>query len=117
MKTLPTLFILGLGLSAQALRAQTDTPGGPPPAPPAAASKPAPTIHVLPPGAAKRLNLTADQQKQLAAIEAEVAAEIEKVLTPAQLEQLKQMRPPHRRPGSEGPPDGPPDGEGPPPGR
>ena len=52
-------------------------------------------IHLLPPHAAEQLNLTDDQKKQLAALEAEVKTKIEAILTPAQLEQLKQMRPPH----------------------
>jgi Spy/CpxP family protein refolding chaperone len=62
-------------------------------------------FHVLPPRAQQQLNLTADQQKQVAALEAEVKAKIEKILTPEQLEQLKQMRPP-QGPGGPGGPGG-----------
>jgi len=61
-------------------------------------------FHILPPHAQEQLTLTADQQKQLADLEAEVKAKVEKILTPAQLEKLKQMRPPHRQggPGASG---------------
>jgi hypothetical protein len=64
----------------------------------------------------EQLNLTAGQQRQVAALEAEVKAKIEKILTPEQLKQLKQMRPPQRQggpggggrggPGGPGGPDG-----------
>jgi hypothetical protein len=47
--------------------------------------------------------LTADQQKQVAALEAEVKAKLEKVLTPEQLQQMKQMRPPMMQGGTGGP--------------
>jgi len=67
----------------------------------------------------EQLNLTADQQKQVADLEAEVKAKIEKILTPEQLQQLKQMRPPGRPggpggsgPGGQGGPGGPGGGEG-----
>src|ERR1035438_458446 len=66
-------------------------------------------FHLLPPRAMEHLNLTEDQQKQIAALEAEVKAKLEKILTPEQLQQLKQMRPPGR-PG--GPGGGSPGGEG-----
>ena len=56
----------------------------------------------------EHLNLTEDQQKQIVALEAEVKAKLEKILTPEQLQQLKQMRPPGRPggPGGQGGPDG-----------
>jgi Spy/CpxP family protein refolding chaperone len=52
--------------------------------------------------------LTDDQKKQVAALEAEVKAKLEKILTPEQLKQLKQMRPPGRPggPGGQGGPGG-----------
>ena len=58
----------------------------------------------------EHLNLTEDQQKQIAALEAEVKAKLEKILTPEQLQQLKEMRPPGRPggPGGEGHPQPPP---------
>ena len=61
-------------------------------------------FHILPPRAQEQLNLTMDQQKQLKELEAEVKAKIETILTPAQLEQLKQMRPPQRSGGGPGGP-------------
>jgi len=67
-------------------------------------------FHVLPPHARELLKLTDDQQKQIAALEAEVKEKMEKILTPEQLEQLKKMRPPH--PGGQGGPGGGPDSQG-----
>jgi hypothetical protein len=59
-------------------------------------------FHLLPPRAAEQLNLTADQQKQVADLEAEVKAKLEKILTPEQMQKLKQMRPPRRQGGPGG---------------
>ncbi len=56
-------------------------------------------FHLLPPRAMEQLNLTADQQKQVAALESEVKAKLEKILTPEQVKQLQQMRPPPRQGG------------------
>jgi len=56
-------------------------------------------FHILPPHAEMQLNLTADQRKQLDALEAEVKSKIESILTHEQLEKLKQMRPPKRKDG------------------
>ena len=78
-------------------------------------------FHLLPPRAAEQLNLTADQEKQIAALEKDTRAKLEKILTKEQLEQLKQMRPPMRRgnrggmgpgggPNGHGPHNGPPPG-------
>ena len=77
-------------------------------------------FHLLPPRAMEQLNLTDDQKKQLADLEADVKAKVEKILTAEQLQQLKQMRPMMRPggPGGAGPdggqggPGGPPPGEG-----
>lgn len=95
----------GLGLAQDAKTA----PDGPPPAAndgaPARDAKPRGGLHLLPPRAKEQLNLTADQEKQLADLEAEVKAKVEKILTPEQLEKLKQMRPP-MRPGAQGGPGG-----------
>lgn len=89
-------------------------------------------FHLLPPRAAERLNLTDAQKKQIATLEAETKAKLEKILTPEQMERLKNMRPPmmsrggpgmHRGPGGPGgddplPPNGSPPGDdnNPPPG-
>jgi Spy/CpxP family protein refolding chaperone len=59
----------------------------------------------------QKLNLTDDQKKQVADLEAEVKVKMEKILTPEQLQQLAQMRPP-RPPGGPGGPGGGPDGDG-----
>jgi hypothetical protein len=111
MKNSAIILALALGVSAWSLTAQEQ--GGPAPS----GERPAPSeggmrggpgrgpggFHLLPPRAQEQLNLTADQQKQVAALEAEVKAKLEKILTPEQLTQLKQMRPPGRPGGPGGP--------------
>jgi hypothetical protein len=80
--------------------------GGPPPRP----------GEVLPSMLQQRLNLTAAQTKQVADLQKEVDARLEKILTEEQREQFKQMR--ERGPGGFGPPGRggrPPGGDGPPP--
>src|SRR5271165_6396161 len=116
MKTKVILLALALSASTCLLTAQ-DAP--PPPdgqRPPGAESGPRGPrggFHVLPPGAAERLNLTDDQKKQIAAVEADVKAKMEKILTPEQLAQLKKMRPPRPpRFGGGGPEGGPGGGPG-----
>jgi hypothetical protein len=77
-------------------------------------------FHLLPPPVQEQLKLTADQQKQVAALEAELKAKLEKILTAEQLKQLQQMRPPPRPGGmggagpdsGQGGPGGPPLGDG-----
>jgi Spy/CpxP family protein refolding chaperone len=106
-------LILAMVLGVTAWTAMAQDAGGSPPAgqrppggegPGAAPGGPGGPggFHLLPPRAAEHLNLTDDQRKQLADLEAEVKAKIEKILTPEQLQQLKQMRPP-MRPGGPGP--------------
>ena len=56
------------------------------------------------------LKLTADQKKQLDALQKEVDAKLDKILTDDQKKQLKEMRPPRGPGGREGPPPGPPPG-------
>lgn len=138
--------ILALGVSAYAATAQDNNPppadGQQPPAqdgggPGGVGGQHRPDgrggFHLLPPRAEQRLQLTDDQKKQVAALEAETKAKLEKILTPEQLEKLNHMRPPmmgRRGPGMRGgpgvgsdnqmPPNGPPpgddDGNNPPPG-
>ena len=66
--------------------------------------------QLLPPVVAEQLNLAPEQREQVAKLEAEVKAKMEKILTPDQLEQMKQMRPPLREggPARIGGPGGPP---------
>jgi len=83
-------LILALGLAGGQLQAQEGgAVAGSPPAPPAAPSFKA---HILPPGAVERLELTPDQYQQVVALEAEVNARLQKILTAQQLQQL-QRRP------------------------
>jgi hypothetical protein len=83
---------------------------------------------VLPPFAREQLNLTDEQQEQIAALEKEVKAKLERILTAEQKRTLRSMRPPgaprgagddQQGPGRKGRrPQGPPDGDrpdGPPP--
>jgi hypothetical protein len=71
--------------------------------------------EVLPPMLQQRLNLSADQKTQLAALQKEVDARLEKILSADQKQQLNDMR--NRGPGGprggRRPPGGP--GGGPPP--
>ena len=106
MKTKLTLLALALGASTCLLTAQD----GPPPSdtqrPPQREAGPGGPggqrgFHLLPPRAQEQLKLTDEQKKQIAALEAETKAKLEKILTADQLEQLKNMRPP-MRPGGPG---------------
>ncbi len=139
-KTTMLLALLALGTSGFIVNAQDNNPppGGTPGAdsqPPALREGGGPVgprgFHLLPPRAEQRLNLTDDQKKQIAALEAETKAKLEKILTPDQMEKLKNMRPPMMGRGGPGmrggpggpdnmPPNGPPpggnDGNTPPPG-
>jgi Spy/CpxP family protein refolding chaperone len=110
MKKSAFLLALALGVSAWCSVAQEQ--GDPPPVggPPAGGPGGQRGFHLLPPRAVEQLNLTANQQKQLADLEADVKAKIEKILTPDQLKQLREMRPPPPRGGMGG--DGPGGGPG-----
>jgi len=97
MKIKIILLALALGVSTCLLTAQDPSPSPSGQRPHGREGGPRQGgFHVLPPRALQQLNLTADQQKQVADLEAEVKAKIEQILTPEQLEQLKQMRPPQR---------------------
>ena len=99
MKT--AVVVIALALAVSSLTAFGQDAGGPPPAGQAGGPGHKPGgFHVLPPRAMEQLNLTADQQKQIADLEAEVKAKMEKILTPDQLNQLKQLRPPPPRDGN-----------------
>ncbi len=50
-------------------------------------------VHLLPRGAASSLDLTDAQRKQLADLEAEAQTKLEHILTPAQVNQMKALRP------------------------
>ncbi|MGO8746553.1 MAG: hypothetical protein ACLQNE_11240 [Thermoguttaceae bacterium] len=58
-------------------------------------------FHLIPPFAVEKLNLTEDQQQQVAALEKETKAKLYKILTTAQRKTLETARPP--RPGMGGP--------------
>jgi hypothetical protein len=116
MKTKMTIALAAtIGALALAANAQDNnqSPGGPPPSDSQAATPYAGTpagrggFHLLPPRAAETLKLTDDQKTQLAALEADTKAKLEKILTPEQMTQLKNMRPPMRPGGQGGGPGGP----------
>jgi len=104
MKTKTTVSLLAvLGALALAASAQENPPpaGGPPSdGQPSAQRTGGPGgqrgFHLLPPPAVEQLKLTDDQKKQLAALETETKAKLEKILTADQLQQLKNFRPPMR---------------------
>ena len=98
MKKVVSIIVVALAVVALTIRAQeTNNP------PPAGGPGRGPGgFHILPPRAQEQLNLTADQQKQLKDLEAEIKGKIETILTPAQMDQLKQMRPPQRSGGAPG---------------
>jgi len=118
MKPSAIILTLALGVSAGNLSAQDPAGAAPPadrPPPPQGAAQGNPQQRpggprLLPPGAQEFLQLTAEQQKQVADLEAEVKAKLEKILTPEQLEKMKQMRPPQRPGGPGAAPGGPPRG-------
>ena len=101
MKTKVILLALALGASTCLLPAQDGNHPSGGQRPPGRQGGPGGPggqggLHLLPPRAQEHLSLTAEQQKQVEALEAEVKTKIEKILTPEQLKQLKQMRPPQR---------------------
>jgi hypothetical protein len=61
-------------------------------------------FHLLAPRTQELLALDADQQKRVAALEIEVKAKLDTILTSEQLKQLEQMRPP-QHPADRGPSD------------
>jgi hypothetical protein len=110
-KTTVTLLAI-LGALALTASAQDNTPpadaqpparqmGGP-------GDHPRAGFHLLPPPLVQQLKLTDDQKTQIAALEADTKAKLEKILTADQLTQLKNFRPPMRPGGGQmrGGPDG-----------
>jgi len=93
------LITIALALTVLTLNTLAQDAGGPPPIEggQGGGSAPKPGLHLLPPRAVEQLKLTDDQKKQVADLEVEVKAKMEKILTTDQLEQLKQMRPPMRQ--------------------
>jgi len=132
MKTKIALLALALGASTCLLTAQDNPPPSDAQPPQQHAGGPGGRggFHLLPPRAQEQLKLTDDQKTQIAALEADTKAKLEKILTPEQFTQLKNMRPPMRQggqmrggsggqgqgngpgAGDSGMPSGPPPGEG-----
>jgi len=105
MKTKMTIaMVAAIGALALAANAQDNNqpPGDPPPSDTPNASQHAGApggrggFHLLPPPLVQQLKLTDDQKTQIAALEADTKAKLEKILTADQLTQLKNFRPPGR---------------------
>ena len=114
MNTKILLLILALGASTCCVQAQetnAPTDGQNPPAFDGGHGRRG-GFHLLPPQARERLNLTADQQKQLTALETDTKAKLAKILTADQMKQLDQMRPPRPQGGPGGGFNGRPGGAG-----
>jgi Spy/CpxP family protein refolding chaperone len=88
-------------------------PGGRPPFGPGGFAGPSQPGQVLPPFLQARLNLTAEQKKQVEQLQKDVDARLAKILTAEQKKMLEQMRQGPGGPGGFGPPGGP-GGFGPP---
>jgi len=109
MKAKVLLLALALSASTGLLLAQDATPpadGQQPPAGEHGPRGPRGWVHILPPGADQRLNLTDDQKKQIADLESDVKTKLETILTPEQLAKLKKMHPPRGQGGGPGGPGG-----------
>jgi hypothetical protein len=108
MKTKLLILALALGASTYIVNAQDGPLPGDGQQPPAANSQsggpngPRGGFHLLPPQARQQLKLTADQQKQLTALEADTKAKLAKILTADQMKQLDKMRPPRPQMGQGG---------------
>jgi len=112
-----TVIITALALSVSAFSLMAQDQGGPPPgssgSSPQREGRPGggAGFHLFPPHVRAQLNLTADQEQQITALEAETKAKLAQILTTKQLQVLKQMRPP--RMGGGGPGGEPGNGGGP----
>ena len=58
-------------------------------------------FHLLPPFVVERMKLTDDQKKQVAELEKETKAKLDKILTPEQQKTLETARPPRPRQGGQ----------------
>ena len=116
MRRLPT-FILAfsiLAAGALAVRAQDGPPDGPggegAGGPPRRGGPGGPGgpggFHLIPRFAMEKLNLTEDQQKQVADLEKETKTKLYKILTPKQQKTLEASRPPRPGEGQGGPGNG-----------
>ena len=91
-----------LGALALTASAQDNTPPAGDAQPPAQhmggpGGQPRAGFHLLPPPLVQQLKLTDDQKTQVAALETDTKAKLEKILTADQLTQLKSFRPPGGR--------------------
>jgi len=101
MKTKLILLVLALAGSLTLHADDTNTnPKGPGNGPPPNGGPGGPggpggggNIHILPRGAKEKLNLSDAQQKEITELENQVKSKLEQILTSAQMDQLKQMRP------------------------
>ena len=90
------VIAITLALTVTMFSVRAQNAGGPPPVQgggPGGVARGQGGLRLLPPGTQDQLNLTADQQKQAADLEADLKAKLEKILTPEQQQQLQNMRP------------------------
>ena len=109
MKNKVLLLALALSASTSLLLAQDATPPADGQQPPAGEHGPRGSrgwVHILPPGADQRLDLTDDQRKQIADLEADVKTKLEKILTSEQIGKLKKLHPQRGQGGGPGGPGG-----------
>lgn len=88
LTTVPSLRAQGQPQSQP--QEQAPPPNRPPNRPPGGAGRGG--IHLIPPRAQEKLNLSEDQKKRISDLEAEMKAKIEAILTPEQVQQVQQMR-------------------------
>ena len=93
MKTVAMTALAALVIAAPSALIRAPDQTAPTTPPPAGQCEHHGGPHLLPPGAVQALNLTEDQKKQIADLEADVKSKMKNILTPEQLEQLKQMHP------------------------
>ena len=101
MRSFPSLLLATafLAIATTSLPLHADEGTTHRPAGDAVATRPAPPppgVHFLPPHLMKKLNLTADQKKQIHDLEKEIKAKLDKILTPEQKKIMEESRPPRR---------------------
>ena len=96
-----TMLLTVMAFVATAFISFAQDAGGPPPGPGGGGGSGGPRgLRLLPPRAQEQLNLTDEQQQKITALEAELKAKFEKILTPEQQQKLQQLRPQQRQGGS-----------------
>ena len=106
MNKIATSIVLALGLSIVSVTAQDASPSPSPSGQPLhkrehKGSGKEGDLHLLPPRVEEQLNLTPVQKQQIEALQAETNAKLRTILTPEQLEKLKELKHQHEHGGAE----------------